>query len=190
MILKKEVATIAEEKGVTPTTIDKDWVLGHVLDAIYSISICRESLIFKGGTCLKKCYFPDYRFSEDLDFTSINKDFVLDEKLINQIIEIVKERTGIPLHLERVEALKFKDQLTGYAAVIKFWGQIILRTKHHRHRLGGKRVSNWKLFCMRLWLLILLRKKSFITIPIPYLRLEMLFLVILFRKFWRRNYVH
>ncbi len=26
-------------------------------------------LAFKGGTALKKCYFADYRFSEDLDFT-------------------------------------------------------------------------------------------------------------------------
>lgn len=24
----------------------------------------------QGGTCLRKCYFPDYRFSEDLDFTA------------------------------------------------------------------------------------------------------------------------
>ena len=28
----------------------------------------RESWLFKGGTCLKKC-FETYRFSEDLDFT-------------------------------------------------------------------------------------------------------------------------
>lgn len=28
-----------------------------------------ESWVFKGGTCLKKCYFETYRFSEDLDFT-------------------------------------------------------------------------------------------------------------------------
>jgi len=27
------------------------------------------SWAFKGGTCLKKCYFETYRFSEDLDFT-------------------------------------------------------------------------------------------------------------------------
>jgi predicted nucleotidyltransferase component of viral defense system len=26
-------------------------------------------LRFKGGTCLKKCYFADFRFSEDMDFT-------------------------------------------------------------------------------------------------------------------------
>lgn len=25
--------------------------------------------MFKGGTCLKKCYIETYRFSEDLDFT-------------------------------------------------------------------------------------------------------------------------
>jgi hypothetical protein len=25
--------------------------------------------VFKGGTCLKKCYIETYRFSEDLDFT-------------------------------------------------------------------------------------------------------------------------
>ncbi len=29
----------------------------------------RETLVFKGGTALKRCYFADYRFSEDLDFT-------------------------------------------------------------------------------------------------------------------------
>jgi len=28
--------------------------------------------VFKGGTCLRKCYFGDYRFSEDLDFTLNN----------------------------------------------------------------------------------------------------------------------
>ena len=29
----------------------------------------QQSLAFKGGTALKRCYFGDYRFSEDLDFT-------------------------------------------------------------------------------------------------------------------------
>ena len=34
-----------------------------------SQSPLRKRLLFKGGTALKKCYFADYRFSEDLDFT-------------------------------------------------------------------------------------------------------------------------
>ena len=34
-----------------------------------SHSPLKNILLFKGGTCIKKCYIPDYRFSEDLDFT-------------------------------------------------------------------------------------------------------------------------
>jgi len=63
MILQKEIVTIAAQKGVVKSTIDKDWALGHFIDAIYSIPELRQKLIFKGGTCLKKCYIPDYRFS-------------------------------------------------------------------------------------------------------------------------------
>jgi predicted nucleotidyltransferase component of viral defense system len=28
--------------------------------------------VFKGGTCLRKCYYETFRFSEDLDFTIID----------------------------------------------------------------------------------------------------------------------
>ena len=31
----------------------------------------RDTLVFKGGTALRKCYFGDYRFSEDLDFSAL-----------------------------------------------------------------------------------------------------------------------
>ncbi len=122
MILKKEIEKLAEEKGVAKSTIDKDWVLGHFIDAIFSIPECRSSLVFKGGTCLKKCYFPDYRFSEDLDFTSINPEFVLDKKLLTSITKLVSERIDIPLHIQELKQLKHKEKPTGYAAIIKFWG--------------------------------------------------------------------
>lgn len=122
MILKKEIEKIAEQKKVAKTTIDKDWVLGHFIDAIFSIPECRQNLVFKGGTCLRKCYFENYRFSEDLDFTSINPDFVLDKKLLGKIVSLVNERTEIPLNVHKLEQLKFNNKLTGFAAVIKFWG--------------------------------------------------------------------
>ena len=122
MILKKEIEKKALEHKVSRSTIDKDWVLGHFVDAIFSIDSCREALIFKGGTCLRKCYIPDYRFSEDLDFTSINPDFQLDEDLLRQIISIVQERTGMQLHLEKLTDLRHNDMPTGYAAIVKFWG--------------------------------------------------------------------
>ena len=44
---------------------------------------------FKGGTCLKKCYFETYRFSEDLDFT-LRDGSHLDEELLKKVfVEIV-----------------------------------------------------------------------------------------------------
>lgn len=63
MILKREIEKIAEQRKVAKATIDKDWVLGHFIDAIFSLPECRQNLVFKGGTCLKKCWFNDYRFS-------------------------------------------------------------------------------------------------------------------------------
>jgi predicted nucleotidyltransferase component of viral defense system len=35
------------------------------------VEALRDTLVFKGGTALKKCYFGNYRFSEDLDFSGL-----------------------------------------------------------------------------------------------------------------------
>lgn len=122
MILKKEIESIAEAQSVLKSTIDKDWVLGHFIDGIYSIPELKEVLIFKGGTCLRKCYFPNYRFSEDLDFTSTDATLELTEKMLNQIVQVITNNTEIPLHIEELKPLKHNDKLTGYKAIIKFWG--------------------------------------------------------------------
>jgi predicted nucleotidyltransferase component of viral defense system len=42
--------------------------LAWFLVGLSRMPLC-ERLAFKGGTALKRCYFGDYRFSEDLDFT-------------------------------------------------------------------------------------------------------------------------
>jgi predicted nucleotidyltransferase component of viral defense system len=70
---QKEIEHIALQKDILKAIIDKDWVLGHLLNAFYSFEDIKNCFVFKGGTCLKKCYFGDYRFSEDLDFTLLDK---------------------------------------------------------------------------------------------------------------------
>ena len=122
MILKKEIEQLAEQQGVAKSTIDKDWVLGHFIDAIFSVEDCRKHLVFKGGTCLRKCYFPDYRFSEDLDFTATNPDFILDKKLLTQITDLVTGRTEIPLHIQEIKPLRHNNKSMGFQTFIKFWG--------------------------------------------------------------------
>ena len=122
MISKNEINRLAQEQKVRTATIDKDWVLGHFIDAIYTISECRNNLIFKGGTCLKKCRFPDYRFSEDLDFTATNEHFVFDMKMLKKIVELVTDRTEMLLHIQSFDSLQFNNQKTAYSSKIKFWG--------------------------------------------------------------------
>lgn len=122
MILKREIDNKAKEHLVSRSTIDKDWVLGHFIDAIFSVQRCRNSIVFKGGTCLRKCYINDYRFSEDLDFTVTSPDFILDKALLTEITTLVTERTELPLYIEQLTQLRHKNTLTGYAAIVKFWG--------------------------------------------------------------------
>ena len=68
MIPKQEILSISAATGLQPSTVEKDYVLSWVL---YGLSKNSQlaNWIFKGGTCLKKCFFDTYRFSEDLDFT-------------------------------------------------------------------------------------------------------------------------
>ncbi len=55
-------------RRIPENVLERDYCLSWFLAGL-SQSPVRDRLIFKGGTALKKCYFPDYRFSEDLDFT-------------------------------------------------------------------------------------------------------------------------
>ncbi len=48
--------------------LERDYCLAWFLVALARTPL-RERLVFKGGTAIKRCYFGDYRFSEDLDFT-------------------------------------------------------------------------------------------------------------------------
>lgn len=56
--------------GKPQFVVEKDYALSYLIAGIAETPLLRESLVFKGGTCLRKAYFPGYRFSEDLDFTS------------------------------------------------------------------------------------------------------------------------
>ncbi len=68
MISTAEVARLAHRLGVGDRVVEKDYVLSWLLVAIAESDL-RGKLAFKGGTALKRCYYPNYRFSEDLDFT-------------------------------------------------------------------------------------------------------------------------
>jgi len=57
-----------------------------------------STLAFKGGTCLRRCYFGEYRFSEDLDFTlTAPIEFSAIRLGLQEIFSDLKVRSGISM---------------------------------------------------------------------------------------------
>ncbi len=122
MILQREIADVAERLQVSKSTIDKDWALGHFVNCLYQEEDLRDRLIFKGGTCLRKCYFGDYRFSEDLDFTVLDPPFDFSQELLTRVCRQVESISGIRTHIQELRPLSYNQKLTGFQADVKFWG--------------------------------------------------------------------
>lgn len=106
MIDKREVLAIAQQTSLTPHVVEKDYVLGWMLAGIYRHEELAENWLFKGGTCLKKCFFETYRFSEDLDFTllkpeHINAEFLKD--VFSEVGEWIYEQAGIEVPANKQE---------------------------------------------------------------------------------------
>lgn len=70
--LKTRLLESRERFGLPWEVLERDYLLSWILAGIERVDVLKRSLVFKGGTALKKCYFGEYRFSEDLDFTMID----------------------------------------------------------------------------------------------------------------------
>ncbi len=138
MILQSEILRIAEKEGVPPDTIDKNWVLGHFLAELFSNEWTKNKLVFKGGTCLKKCYFNDYRFSEDLDFTLTQKDFKITDAMIQSVCDAIFYKTGILFSDVKVDPCLWNNILVGYKSQIPFWGS------NHKKNQQPTPYSRWQ----------------------------------------------
>src|SRR5256886_13379381 len=104
MIPKNEILELATQANLQPHVVEKDYVLGWLLAGIHQNADLREAWVFKGGTCLKKCFFETYRFSEDLDFTLTDASHLDEEFLQETFGEVgawIYERTGIEFPPDR-----------------------------------------------------------------------------------------
>lgn len=104
MITKEEIKKIALESGLVSSQIEKDYVLGWLLAGISQHPELSSSWVFKGGTCLRKIYFENYRYSEDLDFTVLdNNSPPLDKAnvFINEVCKWVTKKSGIEINTSR-----------------------------------------------------------------------------------------
>jgi len=92
--LRKRIEEERERTKLQWEIIERDYIVSWVLAGILANNKLKEKLIFKGGTALKKCYFGDYRFSEDLDFTAM-EGIPVKEELEKEITVSCKSAVGL-----------------------------------------------------------------------------------------------
>lgn len=101
MIKPGEIQQKAREVGVRDQQIEKDYILSWIMRGIAQHELLSKIIVFKGGTVLKKIYFENYRFSEDLDFTLLDNDISNEQIFVwfKETFEYVKEEANIPLEI-------------------------------------------------------------------------------------------
>ncbi len=104
MISHEDIKNLVSEWRLREDIIEKDYVIGWVLWGIGSDPDIGHKWVFKGGTCIKKCYIETYRFSEDLDFTVLPNGHIKPEELLpilDRILKRVAEESGIDFSVSK-----------------------------------------------------------------------------------------
>ena len=101
-------------RRIPERVLERDYCLAWFLVGL-SGSPLRDRLVFKGGTALKRCYFGDYRFSEDLDFT-LAKETPMKTILaeIEKISADVRQASGVGISYSRQDRKTHQNSHTFY----------------------------------------------------------------------------
>ena len=115
LLTKKEIQISAKQKKKHLGVIEKDYAIEWLLYGIYhKDSKIKDQLIFKGGTALRKIFYPKtWRFSEDLDFSMLPET---DDKTIisgfDKIYDIIKKENQMEYN-GSIEATQSRKLIQG-----------------------------------------------------------------------------
>jgi predicted nucleotidyltransferase component of viral defense system len=101
-------------RRIPESVIERDYVLAWFLTGLAGHPL-REVLAFKGGTALRRCWFEDYRFSEDLDFT-LTRLITLEDILagLAEIFVAVEAACGLRIAFDREDRHSHQNSHTLY----------------------------------------------------------------------------
>ena len=88
-------------RRIREDVLERDYCLAWFLAGLAESDL-KMLLAFKGGTALKRCYFGDYRFSDDLDFTLVEP--IASEHIqrrLQPVYAAVRETSGITIVFDR-----------------------------------------------------------------------------------------
>lgn len=110
MIDYKLIRKISSKCGIQEFAVEKDYLIELFLYYLSQDTSIKRELIFRGGTALKKIYFADFRYSEDLDFIVRPADSLA--AFIDKIENMLeKMRRDLPVKLIQVSRFPQKGHL-------------------------------------------------------------------------------
>ena len=128
---------LAKQGGrrIREDVLERDYCLAWFLAALEESDL-RTRLALKGGTALKRCYFVDYRFSEDLDFSLERPDRGYDFRAFLRSVQA-------DLHQEGYEVgIKANDRKVVHSAFVNFPGLLFeLSLSPHRNESLSIRIE-------------------------------------------------
>lgn len=113
MIPREAIRERSAEWQLRVNVVEKDYVLGWLLAAVAGHPEASQQWVFKGGTCLKKCFFETYRFSEDLDFSLMpGARYTAPElrEILQELAERATELSGIAFLPETIVVQERKNK--------------------------------------------------------------------------------
>ncbi len=102
MITPDEINHKAQEFDLSVPNVQRDYVFSWLISGLFQTSPLGQILTLKGGNALRKAYFPNTRFSDDLDFTTasgLDGDSLIGH--FNEICRFAQDRTGVEFDLNR-----------------------------------------------------------------------------------------
>lgn len=106
MITTAELHRAAEKEGLRFDQVEKDYVILWILSSLAVGLGAGSRWVFKGGTCLRHCYYPGYRFSEDIDFSGNASNENIEEsiRIVKSSGSKIEEETGLDIVIKSGQA--------------------------------------------------------------------------------------
>lgn len=119
MITRQQLQIINRKQLGYPLDVaEKDYYLALAVKLIAE-SPLGDTLVFKGGTAIHHCYLPQYRFSEDLDFTSLDRSLDL-----QRVVETLESTGDFAVKKKFVSPATIKIERLSYQGILDQPGAI------------------------------------------------------------------
>jgi len=101
LISTAEIHRRATAESLRFDQIEKDYAILWILCGLSQPELDPGGWIFKGGTCLRHCYYPAYRFSDDIDFSCLPESGGLPstKEILERLCGWIYDNSGIRLAL-------------------------------------------------------------------------------------------